>query len=596
MRGRWTKALPALLGLAVACRGPEEIVLDPALGVDYYIVFRGDGPQLKGSALTPLRRSVGLDSLGDGEVFVAGYSQASLEALQIDLSSAGSSDKIVGPASPCDRRLPEPAWYARWTEADGATRVSPHEAPALTTTAIELGCPKPRESISIAFLCNKAKCSPPSRALDDCEFVLATKSCLGGDLRGSVCANGDVCLDFSETDWACDRIDSAPQSSGSFVCERPPGEECKIDAYRAETLNSAPPFTVERRDLVGGAVYRPDSLTQVALRRGQAYDLVVLEERVIVATRAGAEVEHLCSFQSNVPTKLWTIDPKDSLATTATTSWLAAPCTRDLTRDPMSAGFLATYADPSGAGMRLGRFTADGVPTTTVAIDAPRDPRSERVLELVVLEEAGVVALLTQPHDNDDTHDLVTFDLDELQRLDREPTPHAWDPRVMTAAGATDVAITREGHPVAWYAAAGTRAPEFSSADMGSVFEGSVMTAFHHPSSDVLVVTKVGEIDLYLVDRTANRVDGRALFEVNGDLVAAAEWPSDPRVVLATGLDDRQGGFIVLVDPVKRRILPGTWPIGHGVVRRIRRGAGDQLWMVLGWSGEIIRLTPSSGQ
>jgi hypothetical protein len=49
---------------------------------------------------------------------------------------------------------------------------------------------------------------------------------------------------------------------------------------------------------------------------------------------------------------------------------------------------------------------------------------------------------------------------------------------------------------------------------------------------------------------------------------------------------------VTLLDAEAEEFLPEVFEIGDQSVTRIRTDAAGRLWALLGWSGQVVRLTP----
>lgn len=584
-------------GLAlVACKATPVVEVDVPAEIGWVAVVtvgeagavRRATPLVRWSADAPLPL---ITRAGEGETaLLLGFSETQLEMLGVEVD-----DSPLQALDGCGRALPPPVWVGRW--AGGALSAHDGPAPRVTAPWLSTACPDlSGEPVLVDADCFETRCEPSVRWIGRCDLELDLSSCGIGNLPASVDVDGSICADFSAAGWRCDRT-TDPVARAAYTCLEPAPCELHVHAGGAPPA----PFEIARRQLVEGEPYLPGRLDRLGVLTtddvadGHLLELLVLPGAVVVS-RTTREPATSCYAADAQAGELLYLDPESLLSVRTAT---APYCLRRMVRDE-GGGFVGAYVE--GEELFLGRFDRRGRLTGSAPVDErtdaqPGEPRlvqagSDRVLEMVMLEGRLVVLLGKGRGDSF----LFTFDAATLRPILREQIRSGTSGMVVAGGGV--VATTRNGEQeMAWLdvsSAEEVAAAKLPWRDLPRETD-SLLSVLEVPATGEILVTGTPPPALFVLESMGPTRARAVIFERDAYPVTMAPWPAGDPVFVAgieQETDGRWSSVGALFDPTRGRFLPGTWPLGNGVVGRIRVDDAGRLWLLLPWSGEVIRLTP----
>ncbi|MBI2376629.1 MAG: hypothetical protein HYV07_21715 [Deltaproteobacteria bacterium] len=566
-KGRIASALGSCVaGLATACGGTVRIEVPDSVA---WVATFAPGGTKAGSRLhevesTPLELELDESS---GPVVVLGYSRQALTRISYSPSSAD----VIRAQSGCERALPvaEFAW-----RSDVRRTTDPADAPILTTDS----------------LANDVICSQMMAAEVFCGD--APSPCVGflSGAPGTCARSVSQCETFERITFHLD--DRAPPCVDGLPseCTRLPAQpgsiECEVrNAACHLVLSPVPnelPFVVDPPVPVIAPVLRSwaEDRSFNKLLQGPALDFAIAGDTLVVAATDGF---HSFSTADGAP---------------------IATATRTLGRlmlDAVPDGSAVLAVSISQRVLRFERMLADLSSRSVSRADLREAIDPELVYEieeLLVLEERAiaVVRSFIEPCELDRslcvaTH-LLELDLGtgvirrfssmeftrllSLVRVDESRWTGLDDERdsiVSIDALSGDVlGSTNVGGSL-----------HLISLNLGLLFR-------HEPTELYVVPVLDPVITVHTVrERTAV---GRALFYERGAPVTVlGPWPADPRFAIAAA-SDGTNAWVALMDVAEQRFAPGSARLGLGGVRRIR-AHGDDVWFLLAWAGELVRVRPA---
>lgn len=588
---RSTTVLATALAL-FSCKGTAVVDVDVPEETAWVAVVTVDesGEVLEATPLLPWHATdpLPLITRSTGTTLLLGFSAAQLETLGAEVD-----DSPLVPVKGCRQGLPAPLWTRRWF--DGALRSHDGPTPPLTAPWLTSLCPDLSGSaVRVDADCFETRCEPRVRWTGRCALELDLGSCGLGVVPASVDASGAVCADFSAAGWACEPV-ADPVAQAAYACLEP--APCEIHVHAGEPPTA--PFELAKTQLVEDAEpYLPGTLDRLGvlqtdtLADGYLLELLVLPDAVVVSRSVDLPVG-ACFPGDARPGALVFLDPESLLPVRTTT---APRCLRRMVPDE-AGGFVGAYVD--GNELLLGRFDERGSLTSSVPMDprqeaGPGEPRLvragvDRVLEMLEIGSRLVVLLGNSTGDSF----LFTFDAVTLGPLLRAQIRSATS--AMLSTGDTVVATARNlEQEIAWLDVTTANEVAVERLPWRDLPRETDSLLSLHAVRGELLVTGTPPPALFLLS-PMGPVRARAMiFDRDAFVVTMASWPG--RSVFVSALAQEEGGrwssLGALFDPARGRFLPGTWPLGDGVVGRIRSDDRGRLWLLLPWSGEVIRLTP----
>lgn len=581
----------ALLVHAAACRPTTNLDVTPPSGALFAAVIEvdADGRMLAGS---PLQRWEDTEPLfvlaGADDARVVAFNSAEIEAL--------GPNALGGPvivAEGCLGRLPAPVWYARWA-SDAVTPLDVADAPALAVAALSTVCPGGGEAaIAVDLLCAADRCEPDTVWTESCAFDADLSACDIGRLRGTVAPDGSVCVDFAAAGPQCSGEPPGPYAVASAACG-----VCDLDVHISRS--SPPPFDLQRVTLRDGVEQYVDRyaggqsavLLARALRRGWAHDFVVLDDRIVATVIAGDEGNPGCAVWQSEPMYFAFVDP----VTMTRTGTASAPvCLQRLQPDPIAGGFIGTHT--IGDEWFVTRFDRDGrtLVSTSLDTDLGSAARTNAITELVVLEDIGrvVVVAALGPDAASGRLRINVFDLQTLAflgRSDEGGIDEATSASVI--APSTVVAIVEDIQQLFYFDVVQLKLTKRVSVPAPISVTDQPFDLWRDPMTGLDLLGAKGTSDMYIYANEGPPIQ-RSVFDSDAAAMRLHPWPGPSRRLLVAGtFEGRHVASVTFFDVDAQRFVPGSWPVGGGVINRVRPDSAGRLWALLPYVPELIRLDP----
>lgn len=573
----------ATLGCVPAPRLASDVPDDVAWAA---VVTLDHAGAIEASPLTPWPRGEGLTVAATqrGDTFVLGYTAAQIAALAAEVPPGARLTRAKG----CDVPLPAPRWSGRWS----ADRLTPAEAsavPPLTAEWLLDACPElDARPLAVDASCAETRCAREPTWTSRCRFELDLEACASaGRFAARVGPNGSLCLEPLDTAWSC-----APEDE-ALACTTPEATPCRL---HAELGPWPQPFDLTEVPLVPGAPpFLPEWLRRLgqlrpgAHRTGIAVDMAAVGDTLVVALpRAGAPHER-CDPRAPAGSLVFV-----DLETAASRSVTAPPCIHAVA--PLPGGFAAAFAE--GSSLALGRFDAAGRllhHVLTVHEALPRRLGAGRDQATALLFAEGRLLALWG---GGDARAILTAHHPETLALERTldlGTAHHWTLRPGLRPGELLLLDSRaravrwldleawsivHDEPIPW-----RPSPRES--------DGLFDLVVDHQRMEILVAGSLHPALHTLGDRAPHRV--RAIHPsatLHPLSLSALEAP----LFFAGGTAQREDGAWratgSLYDAAAGRFLPGSFDLGHGITGPVHRDPTGRLWVLLPWTGALLRLDP----
>ncbi|MCK6548016.1 hypothetical protein L6R52_19350, partial [Myxococcota bacterium] len=390
-----------------------------------------------------------------------------------------------------------------------------------------------------------------------------------------------------------------PEALASMTCGG--ARACTLELFdRARAVAPFTRRTVALTDLPQ-ADLASDNVTGVQpelMNRGHAYDLAVDGARVFVSTPAEASGFVRCEQRLDHPSRLRVFDA-ETLAEVASAT--VGPCLGALGADPFGPGALGAFIDRDGE-WTLARFDAEAVRVdarTIRALSPVHTSPGYTVDRLLVLDTRAEIAVLFRPAESAPESSIVTIH-------DARTLEEKW--RTALGAQRLGAGLRADGDvlltliPVLRLVQSiDLEGRQLANRELFGFDEGRENVAH-----DVLPLEPPGAERLLVGQGTRKLVhlaqDGLqttiAPLSSDADLTRVERWPADPSLMLVAGSLRRDGrplreAEVALYDAVHRRFLPGAWPVGGGIVSRIAVDGANRVFLLLPWSGALVRLEPT---
>jgi hypothetical protein len=486
-------------------------------------------------------------------------------------------------AAPCAPKLPAPIWAARL--GDGLEPVDPATAPALTSKWIEERCDPPDELFA-DVRCGVPRCASETRAISPCERHLATTGCGLGTVVVSYDGADPSCIELRGADRRCDRT-----RGDVLTCESPDILACEVEIVPGGN-GRLPPIDLARLS-IGALVPSPHpgakdhallSVPREFVDWGQAYDLLPLDEHLVVVAIAGDERERCPAGKDR---RLVFVDP-DAMTVSRTAT--APDCLEVLAPEISGPGFVGGVRGARGE-PSLARFTADGVMIDSTEL--PTAPNEDLVAAIVALD--AHYAVVTQERDGNSygATSLVTVDpeLGVVETVELEDRLHvvaglppdqiiAWARR--WPAGGDDLRIL---------SIPGGAITDMAEQPVVDGFRGTHIAA----TRDRIILFAGDDHEIELYERSP-----LSPFLLLGPVGAPGFVFGSDRWSEALLILGGSGGApatalvpeLYFLDPNEARFLPGRIALeGIGPVSRVRTDAAGRAFALLPWDGEVVRVT-----
>lgn len=432
-----------------------------------------------------------------------------------------------------------------------------------------------------------------------CAIALTITGADRVELEGRLEGDGQLVLEPGNA-LGCAEIPPRTEALRSIQCARS-GNPC---TYDLQPVTVPRPLVVDQLAVVEAPFQAPGKvathgvrpLDELHPRAGYLQGLVVLgPDLAWVATASGAYATVDC--RGTEPAQVVRVDGSDrGLARGPART--APPCLVELTRDPLDPlRFLGVSGGPQ---VRLHRFDAEG--RLLASVDAPALASREAgqhvvVIGLVAGETVDTLGLVVSTRDKQLESWLVTLRSDTLAAVRvSQPGPTPVRATTPVVRGRVFTADHTTGAVLPFHAADLGFDPAFTLDVVGGPTDDAGYLGLHAASGRLLISTTGDESVVYVADeRSSPFIRGYARFyERDARPWASASWPPDDgqMVVGMTESEAPFGAYLARLVIEERRFLPGATPIGRGAVRAIETDARGQLWVLLPWTGELLRITP----
>ncbi|MCB9649230.1 MAG: hypothetical protein H6730_21880 [Deltaproteobacteria bacterium] len=570
-------ALAVALG---ACRGAQEaqITLPEDLA---WVAVLSDGA---GSAVTPWPPGTPLPVVtrGAGPHLVLGYTAAQLAAF-----GTAVEDGTVRAAVGCDPTLPTPRWVG--TLQDGVLTESTTSPPALTVPGLAELCPAEVTSVALDVRGPASRCGTDVTRKGACGLEIGT-DCGLGTFTGQVQPDGRVCL----------QAEAGACGGGLVWSDAPLACTGRVTEVGVAALVEAapPPFELAAAQVADGAPFFPptptNQLNAGLLRIGRAWDLFWAGPYVGVTVNSegpGGE----CFQPPNHPTALVLLDP-DTL--TEVQSSTVPPCTQDLVPHPSGDGWVGTFYDRArggyvwiGADGRVRRQVVSPMGNSAVlprvSVVAPAQDRLLTFWSGYQAEAGGVR--------------VVAHRLSDLAWV-ATTTIGTWS-QVRSAALVEDgrllIAADTERYGLFSVSALAVER-EFTPPDPGTyvLWTLSAFVEPDRPSVGLAINGSAGGLIL-LHEQVTTSEQGilRLPLDPAFNPSVITPWGVGGDLLLVAGVMDPiagepRRGAVSLFERGSRRFLPGTWPVGEGMLAKALRDDAGRVFLLESWTGRVLRLTP----
>lgn len=583
-----------LAAMLAGCRGSEFIPL-PELPdqVEFVAAYTADERGLVLSATplisvhaSPLRLELetGADE-GSSLVRVLGYSSSDLDRVGGPPPEAGLEAPLSGVRG-CESPLPSPS-FSRWLADE-----PPPDVP-LTAAWLQGRCPSvlPERPLLVDASCAQPFCDQKVE-VRGCELVLDLPRCGLSNLRGSILADGRVCIDQPED--LCQMLEPRDLETSFVLCER------STDSCRLRILPAAPArFVHETFTVYPGAPFMfsdrgPLPATFAETYFGYVSDLEVWDDQVLLLGHGGE----------------WLVHGSGS------------PPERSELRYHLRSDFaLVRTATVPGAGLRLDRHEASGrlLLITRLAdgfylIELDQDGRELRRVLLranvpglstgasllggSVLEARSQFVVLIDEVPPEAVDELIVVDLERFQvdrRIDPRAAPSYGRPRVARLLGPDTLVYSDLALNAVVFVDLDSGEKEFVEL-IPSEFLGLnsyPMGLLALPERDLVLQTIAGTVSSVRVYSRSAFVAQARQFEVRADMAALEVVPGQPQLALAameTGVEGDRTASLSLFDLERFEFIPGRREVGLGPAGRIRADPDGSLWVLLPWSGQVVRV------
>ncbi|MBI4815740.1 MAG: hypothetical protein HY791_05770 [Deltaproteobacteria bacterium] len=547
----WISAFAGCSPPAFTANFPDELT-------QILVFSEDDEGHLAGARLEPFDPSQPLRVSVEGtQTFVTGFSKSPFVAAGLDDSVAPE----LAFAAPCEAALPSPS-YVLIVDEVSAHEARPEEIRAVTVPAMRKQCPRIEEVVADLTVGGQSVACDAALTADGCDIVVELTSCVAARLEGRVQPSGDVCLRNTSK---CSASAKRAHALASFECSTDPPSSGNV-----YSVPNALPVSAESVSLVPDDGFETNVLSSPGSLAGALSDLVETPDGIAVAVSSSP------ASAGCAP------DPVDRVV------WVD-PDTLEVTRSTTVAGCVRRLA--SNGPRLVGVGTAGEYPIVHEFDDTGRV--TQQTLEepvgfvtSVSLQGERIVALFSAvPMGGPPVSGVSLGERVTWRRFPRTEIVHASVfPRGILASDSDgDVLMWIDADLQETYLAP---VPHFDSVGLGPAL-------FHEPTHRY-VVPVVGDSPR-LAAGTESEWEGESVFVGKRAVpTAVASWPADPRLALVTAstMDGPPEVLVTFFDVVEHRYLPGTLSVGRGYVRKAITDQRGRVWLLLGWAGQLVRVSP----
>ena len=281
MRMRGTKAGFVASFLAVlGCRGAPELQFDLPSDIAFVVLVQTDVEGIQRASALMRRGPEGLAlTTRSGRTNVVGFTENDLRSAGLVDAFEESESVALDVVTDCTPALPTPSYVGRW-EDDRIARAE-DDVPSLSAPWIQQACGSEIEEPLVRLDCIASGCSPNITRQSPCRFRVDARACGGPSAEMLVAASGDICMLSEATE--CRDVDD-PLVAGRLDCP-----DCSVESFVVEAPKR---FDVETISIVDQALRVPGTVTanfsvhSRALRDGVIFDVVALDDRLVVSAGA----------------------------------------------------------------------------------------------------------------------------------------------------------------------------------------------------------------------------------------------------------------------------------------------------------------------
>lgn len=448
-------------------------------------------------------------------------------------------------------------------------------------------CPAWEPVVGVDSSCDLAPCRV-NVTRQGCELSLQLTGCKTTELKGQLDLQGNLHFSPNAQLGPCEGVAATPGAVASFRCDSQP-HACRYDLY---PLAPSLPLTLERIKLVSGAPSIPagagvDNLIAYTAYAGYLSAMLLLGDELLVATHGGQYRDLECLAAERAST-LARIDRQRFVLTQT----VAAPrCLHALAPDPQDPrGFIGFTG---GASLEVHRFDSRAQVVATASVSLP--PGRDDYAPVAALSYGGgLFAVYTDRNSPAHTY-VVSFDPSSLRPLRRSAD------LVASSRGATLIDRALWISDFKYGGVIEVMLPELVQNRTLSLDAQRVLAdepaGLAVAAGNRFVVSSTGRWGgVWLVEPTADGI-GAVLstamyFDGYATPFGVARWAPDPTRVLV-GLTRPGPGFealLALYSATDQRFVPGSAPLGFGPVRELTADGDAQLFALLPWSGEVVRI------
>jgi hypothetical protein len=481
----------------------------------------------------------------------------------------------------CDPLLPAPAQVYTF-DADG--RLEPAEGYS-SLSADWFSCPEDvKNTLLIDNRCVENQCGSELR-FKGCRFELVSE-CSSG-LSGRLLQDGTACMSSStceplpipgistvvsvsqcETGCTVELNDTALLPPPHYESCAPADAGCRV-SVRGET----PPI-VKYTDSV--------SLGRQELNEYLAADFVVLEDRVVVV-RTGMPEDRVYCYEQ--PISLVSIDTE----TMSIISEVPAPkCVARI--QAYGDNLLATTANFPPVLMEL-RLDGTIVRSTTIAMEGHGTAAS--ITGLLRLDHKDRIVLTLSSADSFPRYDVVIVETSTFRIIDRWGTNVGRSSSPVLIDDEEMILHNDDSRRPQWFSIENDRAELKSE---GTISNSSIGNSLYDPPTDSVLYETTMTPGIEMQSRTRGRK--RVSLYINDSVPTYALFfdPEKTRLAVASselGTVTRKAQLsFARLDDGELRFEARIMDLGDGVISKMELDAQQRLWILLSWTGELIRLNP----
>lgn len=448
-------------------------------------------------------------------------------------------------------------------------------------------CPAWEPVVGVDSSCDLAPCRV-NVTRQGCELSIQLTGCKTTELKGQLDLQGNLHFSPNAQLGPCEGVAPTPGAIASFRCESQP-HSCRYDLYPAAPLL---PLNIERIKLVSGAPSIPagagvDNLVGYTAHAGYLTTLLLRGSELLVVTHGGQYRDLECLAAERAST-IARID-RQRFVLTQTVS--APRCLYALAPDPTNApGFIGFTG---GAQLEVHRFDERAQVVATASVSLPPG-RDDYAPVAAVTAGGGLYAVYTDRNSPSRTF-VVSFDPLSLRVVRRSVDLVASSRGAVLIDQALWISDFKYGGVIE------VVLPDLVQNRTLSLDAQRVLAdepaGLAVVAGNRFVVSSTGHWGgVWLVEPTADGI-GAVLstamyFDGYATPFGVARWAPDPTRALI-GLTRPGPSFealLALYSATDQRFVPGSAPLGFGPVRELTADGDTQLFALLPWSGEVVRV------